>query len=197
MTSRILTPSPEHAAAILTGEAHKARNANASPGAYRSIRVMGIDPGSVSGAYAIMDTTPASLVARQLPGSVVALDDLPIVDKQINASAFRDLILTFQPDLVMLERVSAMPGQGVSSTFNFGVSVGIIRGVLAAREIVLVHVQPSKWKARFNLSRDKELSRSRAIDLYPGQSTRLARKKDHGRAEALLIAHYAKEQVAS
>lgn len=192
-SSRILTPSPEHAARILDG--HAAREEHASRLTRNIIRVMGIDPGSVSGAYAILDTVPQHGANKSLPGTVIALDDLPVLDKQVNANAFRDLIETFRPDIVMLEKVGAMPKQGVTSTFNFGVGVGTIRGVVRALRIPLLPVQPTKWKARFNLSRDKELSRSRALDLYPDQSHNLARKKDHGRAEALLIAHYAKEQL--
>ena len=186
-SSRILTPSPEHAARILKGEP--------APMAFTPIRVMGIDPGSVSGAYALMDTTPAGTIAKSMPGSVVEIGDLPVVDKQVDAASFRDLIQKHRPDIVMLERVSAMPKQGVTSTFNFGVGVGTIRGVVSAMEIALIEVPASKWKKRFNLSQDKERSRHAALTLYPGQSTHLARKKDHGRAEALLLAHYAKEQL--
>jgi len=93
-----------------------------------------------------------------------------------------------------LERVNAMPNQGVSSVFSFGKSAGIIEGVLAALQIPVVMVTPNKWKKKAGLTgKDKDAARTLAIQLYPELSDQLARKKDIGRADAILIAHFGQD----
>lgn len=89
---------------------------------------------------------------------------------------------------VYLERVSAMPGQGVSSMFSMGDTFGCIRGVCAALGYRVHIITPQEWKKHFGLGKDKEVVRAKAIELFPEAS--LARNKDHNRAEALLIAEY-------
>jgi crossover junction endodeoxyribonuclease RuvC len=86
-----------------------------------------------------------------------------------------------------------MPGQGVTSMFNFGRSYGDVRGVIGAMEVPLHFVTPQKWKKHFGLSSDKEQSRLRAIRMFPAVADSFKRKKDDGRAEAALIALYGSE----
>ena len=88
---------------------------------------------------------------------------------------------------VILERVSAMPGQGVTSMFNFGESFGIVQGVIAAIGYPLELVRPNVWKRDMGLTKDKEVSRMKALQLFPEAADSLKRKKDEGRAEALLL----------
>ena len=99
------------------------------------------------------------------------------------------------PSVAIVESVSAMPGQGVSSTFKFGAAYGTVRGVIAALEIPVHLVTPGKWKKHFRLSADKEQARALALRLFPASSQHFERKKDHGRAEAALIARYGAEAV--
>lgn len=141
--------------------------------------ILGIDPGSISGAYGALDGK----------GSVVDVGDLPVVNRQVNASALWLLMGWLQPDVVIVEDVWAFPKQGIASSFRFGVSVGIVRGVIAAREVPVVYVTPGKWKKHFRLGNDGEQSRELAIRTWPS-CRKLSRKKDHGRAEALLLAKY-------
>jgi crossover junction endodeoxyribonuclease RuvC len=83
-----------------------------------------------------------------------------------------------------------MPGQGVSSTFKFGVAYGVAQGVIASARIPVYFVSPGKWKRHFGLSADKEEARKRALHRWPGRAELFSRKKDHGRAEAALLALY-------
>ena len=91
----------------------------------------------------------------------------------------------------VLEAVSAMPGQGVSSTFRFGESVGVVLGVLGALQVPVRMVTPTRWKrAAGLLGRDKDAARTLAIQLHPEVADQLARKKDTGRADAVGIARF-------
>jgi len=93
---------------------------------------------------------------------------------------------------IYLEQVAAMPGQGVSSMFNFGVSFGIIQGVIASLGVPAVLVTPASWKRRAKLTgKPKDEARTLAQRLYPGID--LSRKKDVGRADAILIARFGSE----
>jgi crossover junction endodeoxyribonuclease RuvC len=144
--------------------------------------VLGVDPG-VSGAVAFF-----------YPGiGRVSVHDVPVAGGEISAPHLATLIRTHAPSLAVIERVSAMPGQGVSSCFNFGRSYGDVRGVIGALNIPLHYVTPSTWKKYFKLSSDKELSRKLAIQRFPAVADHFARKKDDGRAEAALIALYGAE----
>jgi len=91
----------------------------------------------------------------------------------------------------ILERVSAMPDQGVSSTFNFGMGYGLWRGMLAALKVPYTLVSPVTWKkaVMMDMPKEKDAARQRAIQLYPQVASQLSRKKDIGRADALLLAH--------
>ena len=154
--------------------------------------IIGIDPG-ITGAIYFRENHYFDVV------------DMPIMAKtsgkgnQINPYELTSLLI--QPPIdrltgieaAYLESVHAMPGQGVSSVFSFGKSVGIIEGVLAALNIPLVMVTPQRWKKNAKLiGKDKDAARTLAIQLYPELSDRLSRKKDIGRADAILIAEFGK-----
>lgn len=141
--------------------------------------IMGIDPG-ISGAV--------SFFFPENPGQI-AIYDMPFVGKEINAPELFDIVSSFSPDVSIIESVHAFKGQGVSSSFNFGVSYGVIRGVVGSLKIRTHLVAPTKWKKYFSLSADKEASRALAIRHWP-ESPHFRRKKDHGRAEAALLALY-------
>jgi crossover junction endodeoxyribonuclease RuvC len=150
---------------------------------------MGIDPG-LEGAIACIDEND----------SVAFLFDMPVMamgknKKQVNAAELGKQLIHWQryigtDNLVAyMEYISARPGQGVSSMFNFGKSCGIVQGILGALQIPVVFVTPVTWKKRANLSgKPKDMARTLAQQLYPGAD--LARKKDIGRADALLIARH-------
>jgi crossover junction endodeoxyribonuclease RuvC len=92
---------------------------------------------------------------------------------------------------VVIEQVSAMPGQGVTSMFNFGQSFGVLKGVCAAMQLSMFFVRPAKWKKYFNLiNSQKDASRTRAIEIFPYFSTQLSKKKDSNKADAILIASF-------
>lgn len=145
-------------------------------------RILGIDPGA-SGAMALLDgdvlvrvaDMPTIMVkgrSKVLPGGVV------------------DLIVAWKPDQIALEDVGAMPGQGVTSMFSFGRSVGILEGVIAALGYPLVMVRPATWKRAAGVPADKDAARLMATRLWPDQSAMFSRKKDDGRAEAALLARW-------
>jgi crossover junction endodeoxyribonuclease RuvC len=98
------------------------------------------------------------------------------------------------PDLAIVERVASMPGQGVSSTFKFGAAHGAVLGVLAALQIPTHLVSPTVWKRHFRLDRDKEKSRALALRVFAKLPEHFARKRDHGPAEAALLALYGFQQ---
>lgn len=146
--------------------------------------IIGIDPG-ISGAIAIIGDHRAA----------PAVKDMPVMSKgtgkkqQVNAAELARMLASCAPSVVYVERVSAMPEQGVVSMFAFGEAFGVIRGVLAAMNIPIELVTPQTWKRRFGLlGTEKDAARTKAIELYP--TAPLARKKDIGRADALLIARY-------
>ena len=92
---------------------------------------------------------------------------------------------------VVVEHVTAMPGQGVTSMFNFGQSFGAIKGICAALKLPIYFVRPTKWKKHFNLIKtNKDASRTKVIEIYPNISSKLSRKKDSNKADAILIARY-------
>lgn len=144
--------------------------------------ILGIDPGSVSGAYALLNTDPK-------PGECPIVADLPVVDRMVNGAEFARILRQAKPDVAIIEQVSAAPKQGVTSSFRFGKGAGIIEGIVLGMGIRLHTVAPSKWKPALRLTTDKEKSRALAIRMFP-QVEGLHLKKHHGRAEALLLAHY-------
>lgn len=145
--------------------------------------IMGIDPG-LSGAIAFLFTNDPHRVS---------VEDMPVVDGNISAAILAKSIKTYAPSYAVIEFVSAMPKQGVTSTFNFGKAFGQAIGVLGALNVPLHYVTPRKWKLRYALSADKEEARAKALQLFPSCADSFKRKKDHGRAEAALIAKYGVE----
>jgi crossover junction endodeoxyribonuclease RuvC len=92
---------------------------------------------------------------------------------------------------VIIEQVSAMPGQGVTSMFNFGQSFGILKGICSAMQLPMYFVRPAKWKKYFSLiNAEKDASRTKAIEIFPYFSSNLSKKKDSNKADAILIASY-------
>ena len=147
--------------------------------------IVGIDPGK-TGAIALFYPETSSRVA---------VHDLPLADGEISAPLLADLIRGYAPSLAIIERVSAMPGQGVVSMFNFGRAYGDVRGVVGALGIPLHFVTPQKWKKHFRLSSDKEQARALALRLFPACADHFKLKKHHGRAEAALIAKFGAETI--
>jgi crossover junction endodeoxyribonuclease RuvC len=92
---------------------------------------------------------------------------------------------------VVIEQVSAMPGQGVTSMFNFGQSFGILKGICSAMQLPLFFIRPAKWKKYFGLiNSEKDASRTKAIEMFPYYSSNLSKKKDCNKADAILIASF-------
>jgi crossover junction endodeoxyribonuclease RuvC len=144
---------------------------------------MGIDPGSISAAYALL-TPDKAIVA-----------DVPVVSKNINAAEFARHVHVLNPSCAVIESVSSFPGQGISSAFNFGRGFGTLIGVIQALGIELHFVSPVKWKNHFRLAGkrdDKDAGRQLATQLFPAV-TGLELKKHGGRADALLLARYFSE----
>lgn len=148
--------------------------------------ILGIDPG-LSGAIAFYFPNHPDMIGAE---------DVPVVGKEIDAPALARRIEQMGPTIAIIEQVGAMPKQGVSSTFRFGMAYGTIRGVVQAIGVPTHLVVPTRWKKHFRLSADKEEARALAIRLWPS-SRHFERKKDHGRAEAALIARYGAETLIS
>ena len=92
---------------------------------------------------------------------------------------------------VVIEQVSAMPGQGVTSMFNFGQSFGVLKGICSAMQLPMYFVRPAKWKKYFNLiNSEKDASRTKAIQIFPYISSQLSKKKDSNKADAILLASF-------
>jgi hypothetical protein len=141
---------------------------------------MGGDPG-LSGAIAFY--------FPEAPDRVIA-EDMPVVAGMVDCATLAARIRQMAPGLAIVERVASMPKQGVSSTFKFGTAYGAILGVLAALEVRTVLVTPQVWKKHFRLDRDKEKGRALALRTFAKTPEPFCRKKDHGRAEAALLALY-------
>lgn len=147
---------------------------------------IGIDPG-ITGAIAVCNGDPDTALVFDMP---ILTDGKT---KRVNAIALADLlrglVIEYSPEKVRIEKVGPMPGQGVTSMFNFGRGVGVIDGICGALQIRVTYPTPQKWKKRAGLiGKNKDQARTRALELYP--HLELHRKKDVGRADAVLIAHY-------
>lgn len=153
--------------------------------------ICGIDPG-FSGAIALLNPFTRYLEVHDMPvlpnktGKTV-LDFTKLVGLLVPSEDMRNV--------AMIEQVSAMPGQGVSSMFRFGQCLGAIEATVHGHGFEVHYVTPSKWKKHFGLSSDKDTSRGLAKQRFPAQASFFDRKKDDGRAEAALLALYALETV--
>mgnify|MGYP001426308030 CR=1 FL=1 len=151
--------------------------------------IIGIDPG-INGAISVVENK-----------KILEVYDTPtMIDgkknkRQINSAQVTNIIKERQKNnnevIVVVEQVNAMPGQGVTSMFNFGQSFGVIKGICSAMKLPIHFVRPTKWKKYFNLiNTSKDASRSRAIEIFPKVSDKLKRKKDANKSDAILIASY-------
>lgn len=141
--------------------------------------VVGIDPG-LTGAIALLGAVPGRPIVT----------DMPVVDGQVNGAELACILRVMAAPRVVVEEQQAMPKQGVASTFKTGRNYGLILGVLAALEMPVTLVRATEWTRALKVGSDKERHRARAIDWYPTAAPLLARVKDHGRADALLLAHW-------
>ena len=157
------------------------------------MKILGIDPG-LSGAIAILEKK-----------KVLNLFAMPVMaegkknKKQLNSAQLVNIIrensIGEEEIVVVVEQVNAMPGQGVTSMFNFGQTFGAIKGVCAALNLPIFFVRPSKWKKYFELiNSSKDSSRTKVIEMYPSLSSQLAKKKDVNKSDAILIARYFDDQ---
>tara|TARA_B100000902_G_C27264605_1_gene892789 strand:+ start:550 stop:1044 length:495 start_codon:yes stop_codon:yes gene_type:complete len=153
--------------------------------------IIGIDPG-ISGSICFFEN-----------GEIKDVIDMPTMTdgkknkKQVNGSQIfneisRRIIKIDRKNIkVVIEQVSAMPGQGVTSMFNFGQSFGILKGICSAMQLPMYFVRPAKWKKYFNLiNSEKDASRTKAIEIFPYFSVNLSKKKDSNKADAILIASF-------
>jgi crossover junction endodeoxyribonuclease RuvC len=150
------------------------------------MKILGAD-GGIRGGLAVIDIVDGA--APQLIDAI----DIPVAGvgakERVDVLTIRDWIKAHQPQHALIERAQAMPKQGASSGFKYGRAVGSIEAVIACCEIPLTIIEPTAWKNFHGLrGGEKESSRQRALMLFPSAHTLLARKKDHGRAEAALIA---------
>lgn len=139
--------------------------------------ILGVDPGITGG------------IAFLYPSGEIAADDIPTVDGSVDVDALVRRVRQHAPRLAVIERAQAMPNQGVVSVFKYGTAFGALCAVTALCDIPTHLVSPAKWKRYFALDSDKEKSRAIAIRLWPGCGL-FERKRDHGRAEASLLARY-------
>ena len=153
--------------------------------------IIGIDPG-ISGSICFFED-----------GKIIDVIEMPTMTegkknkKQVNGSQIYNEFLTRiglikkNEVRVVIEHVSAMPGQGVTSMFNFGQSFGILKGICSAMQLPMYFVRPAKWKKYFSLiNSEKDASRTRAIEIFPYFSSQLSKKKDSNKADAILIASF-------
>ena len=153
--------------------------------------ILGIDPGA-SGGIAFFS----------MQRGLLSIFDMPTVEvkrggktkREVSAAMLNAIIGARDIDAAFVEKVGAMPGQGVSSMFQFGRSVGMIEGVLAALEIPTNYVTPQVWQKTVGARGGKDASRARASELFPAYAANFTRKKDDGRADAALIAWYGAQQ---
>ena len=153
--------------------------------------IIGIDPG-LSGSICFL-----------IDGKILDVIEMPTMaegkknKRQVNGSQVFNEITKRTKEYqknqvrVVIEQVSAMPGQGVTSMFNFGQSFGVLKGVCTAMQLPMYFVRPTKWKKYFNLiNSEKDASRTRAIEIFPSFSSSLSKKKDSNKADAILIASF-------
>ena len=156
------------------------------------MRIIGIDPG-LSGGIAILEDN-----------KVKEMFDMPVMSdgkknkRQLNsallAQLVKDNIKDIDDSIMVVEQVNAMPGQGVTSMFNFGQTFGAIKGICAALNLPIFFVRPAKWKNHFELiNSSKDASRTKVIEMYPSIAEKLSKKKDVNKSDAILIARYYSE----
>lgn len=154
------------------------------------MRVLGIDVG-LNGAIALI-----------VDGQLLEVHDMPTVTlkrnnktkRMVNAQALSLIIRGAKADAAYLERLNAMPGQGVTSMFSMGQSLGVVLGILAACEVPTTTIPPRTWQKALDVPQGKDGSRYRAAQLFPEHADMFSRVKDDGRSDAVLIAAYGVKQ---
>ena len=153
--------------------------------------IIGVDPG-ISGSICFFEN-----------GKIIDVIEMPTMTdgkknkRQVNGAQIYNEISARINNIekkdirVIIEQVSAMPGQGVTSMFNFGQSFGILKGICSAMQLPMYFVRPAKWKKYFSLiNSEKDASRTKAIEMFPYFSSQLSKKKDSNKADAILIASF-------
>ncbi len=153
--------------------------------------ILGIDPGA-SGALAFFDISKGVLDIHNMP--VVEVKRGGKGKREVSPQMLKAIIGARQVDSAFLEKVGAMPGQGISSMYQFGRSVGMVEGVLAALDIPTSYVTPQVWQKSVSARGGKDASRARAAELYPAYAANFQLKKDNGKADAALIAWFGAQQ---
>ena len=153
--------------------------------------IIGIDPG-LSGSICFFEDGKILDVVEMPTMTEGKKNKRQVNGSQIYNEIFNRIKKIDKRDIrVIIEQVSAMPGQGVTSMFNFGQSFGILKGICSAMQIPMYFVRPAKWKKYFNLiNSEKDASRTKAIEIFPYFSSNLSKKKDSNKADAILIASY-------
>lgn len=151
------------------------------------MKIAGIDPG-LSGAVCVFDVDKGMLTILDMP--TVEVRSGKTMKRKLSEPMLAELLRPHEIEHAALEQVSAMPGQGVTSMFNFGQTYGAIRGVLAGLRIPVTMVTPAKWTRDLKVSGGKHANRERAAQLFPAYAASFARVKDDGRADAALLAHW-------
>ena len=151
--------------------------------------VIGIDPG-ITGAISILENSKV-IEVHETPTMIDGKKN----KRQVNGAQITNIIKKWlnkdKEVIVVVEHVNAVPGQGVTSMFNFGQSFGVIKGICSALSLPIYFVRPTKWKKYFNLIKtNKDASRTKVIEVFPEISGQLSRKKDSNKADAILIALY-------
>lgn len=152
--------------------------------------VLGIDPGLSGGLALVASCGPHSDGRPRL----LAVTDVPTTGekakRRVDVAAVLEFVRRHPPDHAVIERAQAMPDQGASSGFVYGRAVGALEACVDGLMIPSTVIESSAWKkAHGLLKRQKEDSRQRAVNLFPG-APGFERKLDHNRAEAALIAWY-------
>ena len=156
------------------------------------MKIIGIDPG-LSGAIAILENN-----------QVIKIFEMPVMaegkknKRQLNSAQLSQYmsknVENIHKTSVVVEQVNAMPGQGVTSMFNFGQTFGAIKGISATLKLTIYFVRPSKLKKHFELiNSSKDASRTKAIEIYPSLAEKLSKKKDVNKSDAILIARFFSE----
>lgn len=137
--------------------------------------ILGIDPGK-TGALALFDKDDGRVTCHDMPDTTNGLHELISGLPKVR--------------FCVLESLHAGPQMGRTTVARMFEDYGVLKGALAWRSIPVHDVRPSVWKPSLNLSQDKAASRRKASQFFPDDADQWARAKDHGRAEAALLAWY-------
>jgi len=154
--------------------------------------IFGVDPG-LSGAICVLKEGKI-LEVYEMPTMIDGKKNKrQVIGAEVTNIFLKDLNNKYKAKVVV-EHVTAMPGQGVTSMFNFGQSFGVLKGICAALKLPIYFVRPVKWKKHFNLIKtNKDASRTKVIEIFPYISSKISRKKDSNKADSILIAKYFEE----